>query len=79
MKMNNQIVTLETTINLCLENKDFMQQYKRLTGAKLGSGSIISNMIDKATGFDKKEYIELFDFIKNYVYLPYLKTIQINK
>jgi hypothetical protein len=74
--MNENVISLETTINECLKNPEFIKEYKRLSGAKLVGGSPIENAIDIASGFYEHELIELFDFIKKYVWLPYILQIK---
>ena len=64
--------SLKATINTCLGTPDFMKEYRRLTKARLGTGSGIEIMIDKATGYDEKEAKDLFDFIRDYIWLPVL-------
>lgn len=65
-------MTLEETVLLATSDKEFMRHYKRLTGATLGGGPPIYRMIDKATGKTDAEWYKLFDFIRDYVYLPVL-------
>lgn len=63
-------MTFQTCVEECLKAPEFIQQYKRLTGASLGSGKPIERMIDESTGLMEKEYFDLFNFIRDYIYLP---------
>lgn len=65
-----EVVTLETAIKTCLDNPEFMKEYRRLSGAHLGKGDGLSIMIDQATGYDKKEANDLFEFIRDYIWIP---------
>lgn len=64
------MVTFEETVETCLDNPDFMREYRRISNARLGTGDGLTIMIDKATGYDKKEAFELFEFIRDYVWIP---------
>ena len=65
-----RIVTLAETIRVCIHNPDFMNEYRRLSKSNVGKSSGITAMIDKATGYDKKQAKDLFDFIRDYIWLP---------
>jgi hypothetical protein len=60
-------------------NREFMSNYRRLTGSKLGldSRSGIERAIDEATGFDphEPEWGPFFEFVRDYVWLPVLWKI----
>ena len=64
------MLSLEETIKICLDTQEFMPQYRRLTGANLGYGNPIHKMIDRATGYDEVEAKKLFDFIRDYIWIP---------
>lgn len=64
------MISFEETVKVCLNTPEFMENYKRLRGVALGSGSPIERMVDEATGRMKKEMFDLCDFIRDYVWLP---------
>ena len=69
-KIPDEIVTFEEAVKTCLDNPDFMKEYRRITKARLGTGDGLSMMIDKVTGYDKKEATDLFNFIRDYIWIP---------
>ncbi len=64
------MISLEETIKECIANKEFMREYERLNKVNFSITSPIVAAIDKATGYDKKRIYDLFDFIKEYIWLP---------
>lgn len=69
----NELITLETAIKECVAQPEFMHNYKRLTGARLNLGEGSSeDMIDKATGYQEKEWFDFFNFVRDYVWIPVL-------
>lgn len=73
------MLTFEKTVEECLKCPDFVKQYRRLRGARLGLGSPLEKMIDEATGFSKHEWNEFFDFVRDYVFMPTLLRINHDK
>lgn len=63
-------VTFEEAVKMCVENKEFIVEYKRLTGARLGSGTPWEKLIDQATKYQDKEWFDLFNFIRDYIWMP---------
>ena len=55
---------------MCLGNKDFMREYRRLRKHRLGHGPPIDRMIDEATGKIEAEANELFCFVRDCVWFP---------
>jgi hypothetical protein len=58
---------------MCLENNDFVREWNRLTGHKLGvTRTPIEIAIDKTCGYDPNEKAmpEFVDFIMEYIWLP---------
>jgi len=72
---NEPLCSLEETIMVCLNNPEFMREYKRLSGASLGSGSPITVMIDKSTGYDEVEAKALYEFIRDYIWKPVIAQV----
>jgi hypothetical protein len=69
----SEIISLEETIELCLKDKEFIRQYEKLTeglGANFIVFSPMERMINKATGYDEKQTKKLFDFIRDYIWIP---------
>lgn len=64
------MISLEETIKECINNKEFMREYERLNKVNFSITSPIIAAIDNATGYDKKRITDLFDFIKEYIWLP---------
>lgn len=64
------MISFEETVKVCLNTPEFMEEYARLKGVALGSGSPIERMVDEATGRTKKEMFDLCDFIRDYIWLP---------
>lgn len=62
------IPSLEETIEIFINNKDFMKEYRRLTGSALGVGIPINIMVDEASGKFDADAKELFEFIRDYVW-----------
>jgi len=69
--------TLRQCIEACLGNRDFMHEYRRLTGHALGldTRSGLDRMIDAATGHEpstvsEPEARQFFDFVRDYVWAP---------
>lgn len=74
--MQNEVLcSLEETIRVCLNTPEFMREYKRLSGASLGSGSPISVMIDKSTGYNEVEAKALYEFIRDYIWKPVIAQV----
>ncbi len=48
----------------CAGNQEFIKQYKRLTGARLGGGPPVDRLIDQQSGYGNKEWFEFFDFVE---------------
>lgn len=63
------MISLEACLNYAINNQEFVEQYKRLTGARLGSGAPIERIVDESTGLLEKELRDFFDFVKEYVWL----------
>ena len=64
------MITFEETVETCLGNPEFMKEYRRLSKSNVGASHGIVALIDKATGYDKKEAFELFEFIRDYIWIP---------
>lgn len=69
-------MNFEDCVNMCLNNREFLQQYDRLSNTCFASSSTFEAQIDKATGKLAKDYKELFDFIRDYVWVPVVVTYQ---
>ena len=69
----DQPITLKKCIEEALKTPELIEQYKRLTGARLSLGERnLIEMIDKATGFQQKEWFDFFNFVRDYVWIPLL-------
>jgi hypothetical protein len=67
------VITFEQTIQECVNNKQFMDNYRRLYKSDVGlPQSPINKMIDEATDFKQAQWNDLFKFIFRYVWLPVL-------
>lgn len=64
------VPTLQETIELCLGNAEFMREYRRLTGHRLGGGPIIDQEIDKATGKLNDEARQFIEFVRDHIWWP---------
>ena len=65
----------EDVVRLCIEHKDFVEQFDRLNNtqvSKLHYQSPIEKMIDEVTGFQKDQLFKFFDFVRDYVFLPFI-------
>lgn len=72
-KQEVEWISFETCVMECIKNKEFMEQYRRLTWSRIWlNTSPINTMIDEATGYDKKQYKELFDFVMEFIFIPLL-------
>jgi hypothetical protein len=59
----------------CLDNKDFVKEWNRLTGNKLGEARTpLQAAIDTACGYDpdEKAMPEFIEFVHEYIWLPLL-------
>ena len=65
-------MTFEQCVKEAWNTPDLVEQYKRLTGARLGGGLPIERMIDDASGFKEKEYTDFFNFVRDYIWIPVL-------
>lgn len=75
--------TFEDAVLATWNNREFMENYCRLRGAKTllaapDSRSAIERMVDEAAGhqpyaIDKREAHEFFEFVRDYVWLPVLQ------
>lgn len=66
----------------CWDNAEFMTQYRRLSGHKLGrvQRSTIERMVDEACGHDPTalndtEVREFLEFVRNYVWQPWITAL----
>ena len=68
--MKSHAPSLRDAISECINNPEFVKEYRRLTGHSLERGNPLDFMIDEATGKLDDEANQLFDFIRDYVWLP---------
>lgn len=69
---------LRECIVTCLQNSEFMREYRRLSGSKVGlTLSPIEQMVDQATRYaaiqakkDMDEFAEFVEFVVRAVYTP---------
>lgn len=64
------MISLEQAITEAINTSELIQQYERLTGARLRGGAPIEQMIDKSTGYDKEQWNRFFDFVRDYIWMP---------
>ncbi len=66
--------SLSEAVHATFMNREFMANYRRLTGSTLGLNirSGLDLMIDHATGHDPhdQEWQPFFEFVRDYVWLP---------
>lgn len=73
MKNSNVVITLETCIREALNTPEFIEQYNRLNGSRIGKPRApIEQMIDKITGYEKDQMYKFFNFVRDYVWIPLL-------
>ena len=67
-------MTFIECLDYCIEQKDLVSEFNRLTNSKLGidTRSPIDKAIDKACGYDEqKKYMQEFiEFIYEFIWLP---------
>lgn len=64
-------MTFEECVEACLDNEEFMREYNRLNGITFQRGGLEA-AIDKATGKFEDDAKQLFEFIRDYTWLPTL-------
>lgn len=61
----------------CLDNPEFMREYRRVFNTDFGSAiPPIYFEIDKATGAYEDKAKEFFDFVRDYVWKPWLDKLR---
>lgn len=70
-------ITFEQAALGCLENSEFMANYRKLRGSRVGlnTRSPIERMVDEACGappgdVSEQEWREFFEFVRDYVWHP---------
>lgn len=67
------MITFIDCVNQCIENKQFMDEYRRMSWSKIGKTTPVEKLIDQATGNDRKEVQEFLEFIDECVWKPLLE------
>lgn len=65
-------MTLQETIECCCKQPELIREYERVRGVKLRNRSPIESLVDEATGYRKEKWMEFFDFIRDYIWMPVL-------
>lgn len=60
-------------VNLCLQDREFLTEYDRLHDTRFSNLGGLEGLIDEATGRLEKDFAELFDFIRERIWLPCLE------
>ena len=64
---------LQEAVFQCYDNKEFVEQYNRLTGSNINKNkTAIESMIDEATGKTTDELRKFIEFVQEYVVTPTL-------
>lgn len=59
---------LQEAVFQCYDNKEFVEQYNRLTGSNINKNkTAIESMIDEATGKTTDELKKFIEFVQEYV------------
>jgi hypothetical protein len=69
-------MTFNEVCSFCLSQKNFVREWNRMTGHKLGvSRTPIETAIDKACGYDpnEKAMLEFVEFVREYIWLPLIE------
>ena len=64
------LISLEDALAITLANKEFMREYRRLTGHRLGDGPVIDRMIDESTGKLEDEARQFYVFVRDHIWMP---------
>lgn len=72
-------MSFEEIVMSCYENKEFVNQYNRLTNSEIKSKKEpILSIIDSSTGKTSDELKKFIEFVEEYVYQPALLSTQRN-
>lgn len=69
------MITFEDTLTECIKNKEFVSEFNRLTGCKLGvQRDNITKAVDDVCGYDQnKAAMPTFvEFVAEFVWIPLL-------
>ena len=77
MSNNERLLTFSDCAEYCLSQEEFISQYNRLTGSKIGFAGInltvLDALIDKACNYtpkpDEQEYFKFFSFVWDTVWM----------
>lgn len=70
------VPTFQQVVLQCFGDSEFMAQYRRLSGAKLGldERSLLDRLVDRATGnrpaIDEAEARAFFEFVRDHIFAP---------
>lgn len=63
-------MTFVDCVNECLKDRAFLAEYDRLHNTRFTNLKGLEALIDEATGKLEQDFAELFDFIRDYIWLP---------
>lgn len=70
-----EFVSFIECVNYCLSNQEFLAEYDRLHSTNFTKLNSLNGQIDIATGHIDAQLRTLFDFIRDYIWLPTLETV----
>ena len=64
-------MTFKDVVHEVISHPEFLKEYDRLHGTTFSRYSL-DHLIDKATGKFEEDAVELFNFIRDYIWIPIL-------